>query len=180
MRRTRRTRSAVRAALILAALWIAGAGAAAGQQPGLPPCDSDEHRQFDFWLGEWEVRTEDGQFAGTNRITKDFGDCALREEWTGSDGGRGESFNLFDAMGGHWHQTWVDDRGRVLLLDGGLDSRGRMVLSGERPAPEGGTVIHEIAWEPREDGSVVQVWSVSSDAGATWRQVFRGIYTKNP
>jgi hypothetical protein len=163
----------------LAALLVAaGAGKAAAQESGVPPCAAPEHRQFDFWLGEWEVRTEDGQLAGTNRITKDFRDCVLREEWAGAGGGRGESLNLYDAAAGRWHQTWVDGQGRLLLLQGGLDTRRRMVLTGDRPGPGGSTVLNEISWEPRDDGSVLQVWSVSEDAGATWRELFRGIYTR--
>lgn len=165
----------------LAALLLgAGAGAAPAQQPGAPPCAEPEHRQFDFWLGEWEVRTEDGQLAGTNRITKDFRDCVLREEWTGAGGGRGESLNLYDAATGRWHQTWVDGQGRLLLLDGGIDARGRMVLRGEGTGPGGAAVVNEISWEPRDDGTVVQTWSVSEDAGVSWRDVFKGIYTRTP
>ncbi|HET7704523.1 MAG TPA: hypothetical protein VFM36_00410, partial [Thermoanaerobaculia bacterium] len=50
---------------------------------GAAPCDRPEHRQFDFWAGEWTVTTPDGKTAGTNRITKIAGGCALLEEWTG-------------------------------------------------------------------------------------------------
>lgn len=163
----------------LAALLLATvAGPAAAQQSGAAPCTGPEHRQFDFWLGEWEVRTEDGQFAGTNRITSDFGGCALREEWTGAGGMRGESLNVYDGKTGRWHQTWVDGQGRLLLLDGGLDTLGRMVLRGEGSGPDGAAIVNEISWEPRDDGTVVQTWSVSADAGVSWRVVFKGVYAK--
>ncbi len=142
------------------------------------PCTSAEHAEFDFWLGDWEVHTVDGQAAGVNRITRVHGGCVLREEWTANGGGTGESFNIFDPTRQAWHQTWVDDQGRLLLLEGGLDARGRMVLRGERPGVDGATVTDEISWEPMDDGTVVQVWSVSTDAGATWRELFRGIYRK--
>lgn len=175
-----RTRARLGIPALAALLLAGGARSAAAQQPGVSPCGAAEHRQFDFWLGDWEVRTEDGQPAGTNRITKEFGDCVLREEWTGAGGVRGESLSLYDAATGRWHQTWVDHRGRLLLLDGGIDARGRMVLTGERPRPQGGTALNEIAWEPREDGTVVQVWSVSEDAGASWHELFRGIYARSP
>jgi hypothetical protein len=42
------------------------------------PCDAPAHREFDFWLGEWEVRTPDGKLAGTNRIEREHDGCVLR------------------------------------------------------------------------------------------------------
>lgn len=151
---------------------------AAQDASGPKPCTADEHGHFDFWLGSWEVRTEDGQVAGTNTVTKDHGGCVLREDWEGLGGGTGESFNIYDPASGTWHQTWVDDQGRLLTLDGGIDSRGRMVLLGERPGKDGLMVTDEITWEPHEDGTVLQIWSVSTDAGTTWRELFRGTYHK--
>ena len=140
------------------------------------PCNAEAYSQFDFWLGEWEVRTEDGQVAGTSTISKAHGGCVLREEWTGIGGGTGESFNIYDPARAQWHQTWVDDRGRLLLLTGALDGVGRMVLRGERPGRDGALTVDEISWQPNDDGTVTQVWSVSTDAGATWREMFRGRY----
>ena len=38
-------------------------------QPAPPrpaPCTAPEHRQFDFWIGEWPVKTPDGKVAGAN------------------------------------------------------------------------------------------------------------------
>ncbi|MFI5183972.1 MAG: hypothetical protein ACHQNV_06220, partial [Vicinamibacteria bacterium] len=36
-----------------------------------PPCSASEYRQFDFWLGDWDVY-ENGKAAGTNRVTREF------------------------------------------------------------------------------------------------------------
>ena len=36
----------------------------------LRSCGTAPHRQFDFWLGEWEVRAPDGKLAGVNRIER--------------------------------------------------------------------------------------------------------------
>jgi len=46
------------------------------------PCSSDEHRQFDFWLGEWTSYSKDGKKQGTNHLTKPLGLCVLQENWT--------------------------------------------------------------------------------------------------
>ena len=159
-------------------LLLACAAPAAAQEGGPEPCTAEEHAHFDFWLGTWEGRTVDGEVAGTNTITKDHGGCVLREEWSGLGGSTGESFNVYDPVRDEWHQTWVDDRGRLLTLQGGVDASGRMVLRGERPGRDGAVITDEISWQPHDDGTVTQVWSVSTDAGATWRELFRGTYHK--
>ena len=35
------------------------------------PARRPQHRQFDFWLGDWDVTKPDGKAAGHNRITRD-------------------------------------------------------------------------------------------------------------
>jgi len=167
--------------LALAAL----AAAAAGTRPAMGQeatgggqaarCSDEAYRGFDFWLGEWEVRTPSGQVAGRNRITSILSGCAIKEEWTGSRGSIGTSYNTWDAASRRWHQTWVDDQGTLLLLDGGLED-GKMVLSGERTGPNGGVVRHRLTWQPLEGGTVRQLWESSSDDGATWKTVFDGTY----
>jgi hypothetical protein len=141
-------------------------------------CASPEYRQFDFWLGEWEV-SSNGSPAGTNTIVATQGGCVLQENWQGAGPGgiTGSSFNIYDRERRSWHQTWVDASGTLLLLDGGIVD-GAMVLEGERPAPGGkGTVRHRIAWTPNEDGTVRQLWEASQDGGANWSVIFDGLYT---
>lgn len=145
------------------------------------PCSTPEYRQFDFWLGDWEVFNKDGQKVGENLITLEQGKCVLHEHWTGAHasggGGTGESFSMYDNKRGAWHQTWVAATGNLLLLDGGLEGD-RMVMSGTQPLPDGKTVQNRITWIPQEDGSVHQVWEQSFDGGETWKTGFLGIYRK--
>ncbi len=141
-------------------------------------CTEPEYSQFDFWLGSWRVTDSEGNFQGSNRIEKILGGCVLQESWSGS-GTQGHSYNAYSKKRGLWHQTWVDNTGSLLLLDGELVD-GRMVLTGQTPAPDGhGTADHEIAWEALPDGRVLQVWRVSTDGGGSWEEVFRGIYTRD-
>jgi hypothetical protein len=143
------------------------------------PCDAPEYRQFDFWIGDWEVSAGE-QPAGTNSIHPVHGGCALQENWqgTGAGGISGSSFNIYDRSTGQWHQSWVDASGTLLLLDGGLVD-GNMVLSGSRPAQAGGTALHRITWTPNEDGSVRQLWESSLDGGGSWSVLFDGLYVKS-
>jgi hypothetical protein len=142
-------------------------------RPERTPCSAPEHRQFDFWIGDWEVRRPDGEVAGRNVIEPILGGCALRESWTGAKGMRGTSLNTYSALDGKWHQTWVDEEGTLLLLSGALRD-GKMVLEGETP------VRHRITWSPLEDGRVRQLWETSPDSGATWNVVFDGTYVPRP
>jgi len=142
------------------------------------PCAGPEQSQFDFWVGEWRVTDVEGTYQGTNRVEKILDGCAVQENWAGDGGTRGHSYNIFAKRRGVWHQTWVDSNGMLLLLDGGLED-GRMVLRGKTPAREGnGTISHEISWEALGDGRVRQTWRMSKDAGATWNDVFVGLYNR--
>lgn len=141
------------------------------------PCAAPEYRQFDFWVGAWDVYNPQGQTVGANRITVEQGGCVLHEHWTGAKGGTGESFNIYDRARGAWHQTWVSAQGVLLLLEGGLNEAGEMVLSGSSLSRTG-TVLNRITWTPHADGSVRQHWEVSGDGGEQWRTVFDGLYRR--
>ena len=173
----------VGAFLFLSAGEPAGGSLAAATSPSSKigqeaACTAEEHRQFDFWLGEWTVtRTADGQLAGTNKISSAFGGCVLLEEYSSPGGYSGSSFNIYDAAQEVWHQTWVDNTGLLLQLDGMLEN-GKMVLMGERPGPDDAMQLHQITWEARDDGTVRQIWSTSDDHGATWNAAFDGTYTR--
>jgi hypothetical protein len=168
------------AAGALAGLVLLAAAPARAQQPqppAPPPCAGSEHRQFDFWAGEWGVTQPDGTLAGTNRIEIILGGCVLLESWSSANGkSQGHSFNLH-GRDGKWHQTWVDNSGLLLELVGGLQD-GRMVMGQDRPGPDGKTAHHEISWEKLPTGQVKQHWRSSTDGGKTWNDVFVGIYTK--
>lgn len=142
-------------------------------------CSSNEYRQFDFWIGDWNV-TSNGQAAGTNSIHPILNGCVLQENWQGAGAGgiSGTSFNVYDRASGKWHQTWVDGSGTLLELDGGLVDNA-MILIGQRPARDGsGMALHRISWTPAEDGTVRQLWEASKDDGGNWNVLFDGLYNR--
>lgn len=158
---------------LLAAASLASFAATA---PAAGPCDTDEYRQFDFWIGEWNVHTADGKLAGTNSIAREYGGCVLHERYSTGRGYSGESLNVFDAARKLWHQTWVDSSGTLLLLEGGL--RGpSMVLEGQTHETDGTVKRHRITWTPDADGSVRQHWE-ATDSHGKWVSVFDGRYTR--
>src|SRR5688572_19934824 len=77
----------------------------------LTPCSGPQYKEFDFWLGDWDVRSAAGQVLGRNRITKRHGGCVILEEWESAAGGSGSSFNVYDQPTKQWHQFWVDATG---------------------------------------------------------------------
>ncbi|HET9292745.1 MAG TPA: hypothetical protein VFO06_00505 [Gemmatimonadales bacterium] len=121
-------------------------------------CTAPSYRQFDFWIGEWEVRQADGALAGANVIDTLLGGCALRERWSGSRGGRGTSLNSWNRIDRRWHQIWVDDSGLFLELEGGLEGD-RMVLSGVLPSASDSTRLAQqrVTWTPLPGGNVRQL-----------------------
>lgn len=137
-------------------------------------CSSPEYRQFDFWIGDWEVKDASGKVVGFNKILPILDGCALSENWSSVSGNPGVSYNFYDKEKGLWHQTWIDNNGGALYLDGGLID-GVMVLSSNLndKAP-----IQRISWTPLEDGRVKQHWQSSEDNGETWKDVFLGFYQK--
>jgi len=137
---------------------------------------SSEARQFDFWLGDWNVYTPDGKLAGVNSIVREYGGCVLHERYSTNHGYSGESLNVYDASRKVWHQTWADSTGTLLLLEGGL--RGvSMVLEGQTVGAEGQITKHRITWTPNADGSVRQHWE-STDGKGEWGTAFDGKYTR--
>ena len=174
-------------------LWLfAAATAARGADPapapkktpspvpaaGGKPCAAPEFHQFDFWIGDWDVTNGDGKPAGTNKIVPILGGCALQESWTSATGGKGTSLNAYDEPNRKWHQTWADDSGGLLLLDGEFRD-GRMVLVGRRPRKDrSGILLHRITWTVVSPDRVQQKWEASGNEGRTWTPVFDGTYAR--
>jgi hypothetical protein len=158
--------------LIVAVVAIA----IAASSPATAACEESEHRQFDFWLGEWNVYGPKGGLAGVNRITSEYGGCVLHEHYTTDRGFAGESLDSYDSGRKVWHQTWVDNSGTVLLLDGGLRD-GKMVLEGQTTDADGKVTQHRITWTPNADGTVRQFWESTDDQGQR-STVFDGTYKR--
>ena len=143
------------------------------------PCTAIENRQFDFWIGDWEVTNPAGQPAGTNHIKPILNGCVLHESWKGKGNFVGESFNVYDARRKVWHQTWVDGSGGALMMDGKFEN-GSMTLSDrDMPGKPDAMAVNEIAWTPNADGSVRQHWRTSNDGGKTWATAFDGKYVRS-
>ena len=126
--------------------------------------DSHPARQFDFWLGDWDLRWEpDGR--GVNVVTSILDDHVVLEQFDGrpSISLAGMSMSLFDPAIGRWRQTWVDSDGQYLDFVGSLDGD-RMVL--ERQRADGRR--QRMVWSNVSAEALHWSWEHSDDDGARW------------
>lgn len=147
-----------------------------GERPGAA-CTSEEYRQFDFWLGTWDVESPQGRPLGTNTIERKLDGCLLTERWESMSGGKGFSINYYDRDTGTWTQTYRDNAGNVSSwpdLSGGLRD-GAMVLE-NRDDPERWI---RWTWTPLPDRRVRQMAETSSDQGETWTVIWDSYYVRS-
>ena len=152
----------------------------------LSPCSGPQYKEFDFWLGDWEVRNAAGQVLGRNRITKRHGGCVVMEEWDSASGGSGTSLNIYDQSTKQWHQFWADatgtnwlssdKQGNPVTLRGGIRDGAMVMTSHPDTLPSIG--LNRATWRPLPDGGVRQTFESSSDGGKTWTVSFDGFYRK--
>ena len=161
----------------LAMMGALGTLAASSAAPGAPPrCTGPEFHQFDFWKGDWDAydMADTTKIVGRGQVTSMLDGCVLREVYRQNDGLQGESYNLWDASRGLWHQSWVTNRGDLLLLDG-LFEDGRMVLIARETRPHGTfSLLRGVWWA---DGpNVREKADRSANGGKTWMPVFDMVF----
>lgn len=142
------------------------------------PCCSQNHRAFDYWLGDWEVYNTNGDVLGTNKILKMQAGCVLLENWVGASGSTGTSYNFFDGVENSWNQIWVSNTGGVLRLKGNPNEDGAMVMTSGMVKNPDGDYYNQITWTPNEDGTVTQLWVILNQKKEVINTLFRGIYEK--
>lgn len=151
------------------------------------PCMYDEkYREFDFWLGEWEVYgtlDKSGAKAGHNSITRAEQGCLILESWQGAGGSTGMSMNYYDGIKGQWVQRWVSGGGAVIDYAGGLIEQdgknvmrlvGKIYYASKLQQPQ----VRDFrgTWTPLDHGVVQQFFEESIDGGETWKVWFNGYY----
>lgn len=121
-----------------------GITASAPAQATSSPCTTVEHQALDFQSGAWNVHGPAGKLVGTNSIKRAISGCMLRERYVTGRGYSGESFNVYDAPRKVWHQTWVDNGGLLLVLEGG-GRDGKMVMQGQTTGADQKVTKHRIS-----------------------------------
>ncbi len=138
-------------------------------------CSAPVYRQFDFWLGDWDTfdvgsSTPDARV----RVTSILGGCVVHEDYQALSGHRGESFTIYDATRKVWHQTWVTNRGELLVIEGTFAS-GAVMLRGVDHTSTGAPRLVRGTWKP-VPGGVRETAFRSLDDGKTWQPWFDLIF----
>ncbi|WP_299160882.1 hypothetical protein [uncultured Eudoraea sp.] len=141
-------------------------------------CCSENHDDFDFWEGKWEVSNKDGTFAGKNTIVKMQGGCVLTENWIGAKGQyTGTSLNFYNDKMGQWEQLWVDNSGSHLKLTGNRIENQMIMKSLPFEHKDGKKYVNKITWTLNKDGTVRQLWEIMNN-GTAVNVAFDGLYKK--
>ncbi len=142
------------------------------------PCKHQpRYRDFDFWIGSWEVFGPGGGKAGTNTIARVSEGCMLYESWENSAGSDGHSINFVDPATDQWVQVWMGSDGSLISGSGGLED-GAMRFVGKHVLTTGESRPFRMTFSPQEDGSVRQFLEESTDGGKTWATWFDGRYVR--
>jgi hypothetical protein len=142
-------------------------------------CATPEHRALDFRIGSFNVKTYTGIQAGTNRVARLLGGCAIEDRWTGAVSGEGRGLTWFDADARRWRMVYVNEQGRSLDL-AGVFAGDSLVLLGDNIGLDGRRGLQRLTWSPLPQGGVRQHWEISFDGGSSWQLVFDGRYTRLP
>ena len=153
--------------------------------PATPPttskaCASPEHRQLDFWIGDWDVTIRArasldseawAEARGENHIASILSGCVIEETFR-AEGPQtpwaGRSVSQRVASDGKWHQTWVDDQGSYMTFVGEKVGA-EMVLTGvPRPMPDGVTQQMRMVFFEISQSRLKWRWEGTRDGGHTW------------
>jgi tetratricopeptide (TPR) repeat protein len=145
------------------------------------PCAyAAENRQFDFWLGEWEVSTTQGAVpAGNSKIELILEDCVVQENWKSlSSMYAGKSYNIYNAALKRWEQYWVDNVGGNIFFYGGLKDGVMDYWTDELPQSDGTKLRRHLQFIKMGPDRVRQFSQGSSDGGKTWKVEYDFTYRR--
>lgn len=136
------------------------------------PCDTmPKAREFDFWIGDWNVHAPGGQLAGTNLIQKVSNGCALLENWTANGGGAGKSLNFYNPNAGYWQQTWIGAAGGPVEFREGVLKDNTLTFIVRSGGP-GSPVVSRLSFTNLGPNRVRQHAEATTDNGATWTTTY--------
>ena len=146
------------------------------------PCMySAEARQFDYWIGEWDVfpsQAPAGQApkVGDSKIDQISGGCGLLENWT-STGNNGKSINYYDSTTGKWYQHWIGSGGGALRYEGNFKDNA-IRFEGVTIGQDGKKTLHKLTFFKIDENTVRQLAESSTDDGKTWTNTYDFRYVR--
>lgn len=145
-------------------------------------CEDAHYREFDFWIGEWDLTNlrlqEDGSWldvgSATNRVFPVAGGCGIVELWDGYLGDnhiRGFSVRAYNGETGKWHLVlnWPQQNRAGFGMLEGVFRHGRGDFFNEFTRPDGTSGLTRYSFA--DIGHDTFRWNdgTSFDGGQTWR-----------
>lgn len=150
--------------------------APAGADSSAPaPCAASVYHQLDFFVGNWLVTDKSRKTLATDRVSKEFGGCVIWEQWFGARGSRGAGYSGYVPARRRWVQTFMNDRGTVLVFEGGPQAEG-FVIEGPSYTKSGALGHDRVVFRTLLHGIVEEYWTTSLDGGKTSTVVFDGFF----
>jgi hypothetical protein len=163
----------------------AGGTTALEQTTAPATCDTPQHHQLDFWVGNWQVfDAATNQLVAFERVEKHSEGCIVQENLTFlTDMYRrpgvkyrlaGIGVNRFD--GENWLQMWADNQWGAIFLRGAPDADGNMVFVTVIPSRKRDV---KLVYENRSDGTVRILQYVAPAGSGKWVKYGDLIYRPN-
>lgn len=139
------------------------------------PCrNAPESRQFDFWLGEWDVETN-GQKIARSSIQLILDECVIFENYE-APGYSGKSLSTWNSGPRRWEQYYTDTAGGARFWSGALQD-GKLVMTTEFDR-SGTKVTNRMTYSKEGPDRVRQFIETSTDGGKTWAAGYDGMYVR--
>jgi tetratricopeptide (TPR) repeat protein len=145
------------------------------------PCEDAEFRQFDFWIGDWDVTsTADGVSRGSSHIAKEMGGCVIWENWTSAGSSYfGKSYNTYNLNLHRWEQYWVDNSAGTIFFYGNLKDGVMDYWTDDVAQPNGQKLRRHLQFFNLGPGKVRQFSQGSTDGGKTWQVEYDLTYNRH-
>jgi hypothetical protein len=188
----------VRRLLIVLCATAAAALTHAAPQDRPTPCTAADYRQFDFWIGDWDITQSILQGDGSRlelpahtSVSSTLDGCALIEHWQGEvrffwenmpkvEPMTGLSVRAYDPKAGKWFIHWMDSRSTSFgppYAGGFSGGRGEFFREWETPD---GTRVGRITFSDIRPDSVDWELAVSSDGRRTWTVLWTMAMRRHP
>lgn len=149
------------------------------------PCLTNaQARQFDFWLGDWDVYNRGTTtLVGKSKIENASGGCMVLENWTAIGGPmhNGKSMNFVDPESNKWIQVWVGSSGinnqNITRFYDGEYKDGAMRFVFDR-VTKGQKIIGRFIFFNEGPNQVRQFNEQSADGGKTWTTSYDFTYKR--
>lgn len=143
-------------------------------------CSSEQHRQFDFWIGDWEVKNANDQILGNSKVELILNECVIFENWQSANPGyAGKSFNYYNRSANKWNQKWIDTNGVPMEFEGTFSNEDQVLYyTATTKNSESKEILNKLNFYKNSEDYVNQVWEQSTDNGKTWATVFDGHYRR--